>query len=149
MEMIEINNLTEIPVDEDFLKKATDKVLKEERKENSRISIVFVSSERVKRLNKTYRNKNEATDVLSFSSEDSGKEKFLSLEKVEKDLGEIIICPEEVRESAKKNNVSFKRELVWVLIHGILHLLGYTHEESKKEAEKMRKKEDYYLSQLK
>ena len=85
----------------------------------------------MKELNKKYRRKNRETDVLSFPGEKEG---------------EVIICPSVVKKNAKNFGSSFKSELVRILIHGILHLLGYDHEKSKKEAIKMEKKQAYYLA---
>ncbi len=71
------------------------------------------------------------TDVLSFLYDDSG---------------EIVICLKKVRENAKKFSFPFKTELAKVLIHSVLHLLGYEHEKSKKQAAIMGEKENYYLN---
>ena len=142
--MIEINNLTTSSVDEEFLKKTAQEVLKNESVLSSFLSIVLVGSVRIKKLNKKYRKKNRVTDVLSFGE----KSKFLFPKTEEKELGEIVICLREVKENAKRFNLPFEKELARVLIHGILHLLGYDHEKTKKEAEKMKEKEEYYLSQM-
>jgi len=131
--MIEINNLTASSVDEEFLKGVAKKVLKGEDRKEVGLSIVFVGQGEMRKLNKKYRGKNKVTDVLSFGSE----------------LNEIVICLREVKKNAKKYNSTFKKELVQVLIHGILHLLGYEHEKTKKEAEKMEKKQEYYLNLFK
>ena len=160
--MIEINNLTTISVDKDFFKKTAQKVLKNESALPFTLSIVLVGSARIKKLNKKYRKKNQVTDVLAFGqgpvfiSADAealadkkvsaGRQKFPSLPEREQELGEIVICPQEVKKNAQRFNSAFKKELVRVLIHGILHLLGYDHEKGKKEAEKMSEKEEYYLS---
>ena len=61
-------------------------------------------------------------------------------------LGEIVICPEIVRENAKKYGVTIKYETMKMFVHGILHLLGYDHEKSKEEAEIMEKKQEKYLT---
>jgi len=122
--MIEINNLTLGEVDEEFLKGVAKKILKGENKKELNLSIVFVGESRIKKLNKEYRGKNRVTDVLSFGD----------------GLNEIVICLQEVKKNARKFNSNFKKELARVLIHGILHLLGYEHEKEKKEAEKMEKK---------
>lgn len=129
--MIQINNLTTGPVDEAFVKKVGKEVLEGENKEESDLSIAFVGQARMRDLNKKYRGKNRATDILSF--EGNG-------------LGELVICLREVKKNAKRYNSSFKKELAKVLIHGILHLSGYEHEKSEKEKDKMSKKEGYYLS---
>lgn len=146
---IEVNNLTKTSVDKNFLKKVTVKVLQKEGKKNSFLSLALAGQEKIKRMNKEYRDKNKPTDVLSFPGSGFvlGESTTDSVKKVE-DLGEIVICLQEVKKNAKRFGFSFKKELARVLIHGILHLLGYDHEKGKKEAEKMRKKEENYLLQL-
>ncbi len=132
--MIEINNLTASPVDKKFLEKIAGSILKKEKKLKKDLSIALVGSERMRELNKKYRGKNLATDVLSFQYGDSG---------------EVAICLPQVKKNAKRFKFTFKKELARVLIHGILHLLGYNHEGSKKTAKEMEKKQNYYLKQLK
>ena len=104
-------------------------VLNKEKKKLS-LSVALVRPTRIKELNKKYRKKNKATDVLSFLYGDSG---------------EIVICLKKVKENAKKFGFSFKEEIARVLIHSVLHLLGYEHQ-SKKKAKTMEKKENYYLN---
>jgi len=131
--MIEINNLTTTPIEEEILKKVAERILEGENKRNADLSIALVGPGRIRKLNKKYRGKNRVTDVLSFP--DNG-------------LGEIVICLREVKKNAKKFGSSFKKELSTCLIHGILHLLGYDHEKSVEEVKKMRDREEYYLSQV-
>lgn len=131
--MIEINNLTTTPIEEEILKKVAERILEGENKRNTDLSIALVGPGRIRKLNKKYRGKNRVTDVLSFP--DNG-------------LGEIVICLREVKKNAKKFGSSFKKELSICLIHGILHLLGYDHEKSVEEVKKMRDREEYYLSQV-
>jgi len=146
--MIEINNLTTIPIDEDFIKKIVRKVLIGENKERKRLSIALIGPSEIKKANKKYRKKNQTTDVLSFSNSEVSTKKFEMFAVQEKEsLGEIIICPEKVKKNAKKYGLDFKTEFVKVLIHGILHLLGYNHEKPK-ENEKMKNKQDFYLSKI-
>jgi probable rRNA maturation factor len=127
--MIEISNLTNRLINKKFLEKAAQKILNKEKRKLD-LSVVLVGPLRIKELNKRYRKKNKATDVLSFLYDSSG---------------EIVICPSEVKKNVKRLNSSFKKELIRVLIHGILHLLGYDHQKGKK----MVKKEEYYLSRIK
>lgn len=129
--MIEINNLTPNKIEESFLINISEKVLKGENKKGD-LSIALVCGRRMKGINKKYRKKDKATDVLSFENTIG--------------LGEIIICLEAVKKSAKKFNLDYNKELARVLIHGILHILGYDHEKSKKQFQIMKKKEEYYLS---
>ncbi len=145
--MIEINNLTTNPVDEVFLKKIALKVLEEEKKEQQELSIAFVGQGRMRKLNKRYRAKNRVTDVLSFSGQKIGKDKFIIPPKQTQGLGEVVICLREVKKNARKLNSSFEKELTVCLIHGILHLLGYEHEKDIEQAKKMDDKQKYYFSQ--
>lgn len=139
--MIEVNNLTKIDADKRLLLRVAKKVLKGENIEKEiELSIVLAGPGKIKELNRKYRKKNEITDVLSFGEISAGKnENFL------KDLSEIVICPEVVKKNAKINKVSFEKELVRVLIHGILHIAGYDHEKNLGRAKEMREKEEFYL----
>jgi probable rRNA maturation factor len=100
----------------------------------------------MRQVNKKFRKKNRVTDVLSFSESKALLEKFKvgNLVKTQ-NLGEIIICIREVKKNAKRLEFPFQQELFRVLIHGILHLLGYDHETNEKDAERMREKEEQYL----
>jgi probable rRNA maturation factor len=132
--MIEINNLTAFSINKKYLEKLALNILKKEsgiaaKKKN--LSIALVAPIRIKELNRRYRKKNRPTDVLSFQDTDT--------------FGEILICPAEVERNARKSNSNFKKELSRVLIHGILHLLGYDHKKNEEE-DIMKKKEEYYLN---
>jgi probable rRNA maturation factor len=131
--MILINNLTTVPVDEKFVKKIVKIVLKGEKKEKGEISIAFVGSERIRELNRKYRGRNKTTDILSFGGDGSG---------------ELVICLKQVKKNSKIFKSTFNRELARVLTHGTLHLLGYEHEKSERDKDKMMAKEEYYLSFL-
>ena len=102
--MIEVNNLTTNQVDKAFLKGVAKKVL---GKKEFNLSIALVGQGRIKELNKRYRQKNKATDVLSFQYDNSG---------------EVVICLREVKKNAKQFKSTFKKELARVLIHGIKNL---------------------------
>jgi len=109
-----------------------------------RFTKLLADLEKIKALNKKYLKRNRPTDVLAFPEPES----FPQKSKENFNLGEIIICPQQVKKNAKKYNLSFKKELARVLTHGILHLLGYNHEASPKKAKEMEKKENYYLSKI-
>jgi len=64
-------------------------------------------------------------------------------------LGEIVICPEVVKDNAKKYRVTIKNEMLKMFIHGILHLCGYDHEKSKKAEKEMEERQNLYLSKIK
>ncbi len=132
--MIEINNLSKISIDKKFFSTVAKKVLSGENRGTETLSLAFVGKEEIKSLNKKFRKKNKETDVLSFALSEKNY------------LGEIIICPEVVKENAKENGIPAKRELLKVFIHGILHLCGYDHEKSEKEAKLMEAREEFYLN---
>ena len=98
------------------------------------INIIFCDDTFLLIKNKKYLNHSSLTDILTF---DFSTKKSLS--------GDIFISTERVKENATKYKVPFKNELNRVLIHGILHLLGYK-DKTEKEKKIMRKKEDFYLS---
>lgn len=144
--MIEINNLTTDLINREFVEKVADAVLREEHllKKGEDLSFAFVSWNRIRELNKRYRKKNYSTDVLSFPLQS----KLSAVDKLEAPLGEIVICSDEVKKNARRFKSSFEKELARVIIHGVLHILGYEHEGSKKDREKMERKEKYYLSKV-
>ena len=139
MSRIEINNLTNFVVDKKFFIGVAKKVLKGENRERENLSIAFVSASEIHKLNKKYRKKDSPTDVLSFQRVSAFKD----------ECSEVIICPEVVRKNAQEHKMSLRKELASILIHGILHALGYDHEQSAKEAEKMFAKQDYYFAKIK
>ena len=148
--MLEINNLTTVEIDEEFLRRVVNEVLKGEKiKKEVNLSVAFIGSGRMRKLNRKYRGKNRVTDVLAFPESEVLFEKFKigPLQKV-KGLGEIVICLREVKKNAKRFNSTFEKELANVLIHGLLHLLGYDHEKNEKEAKKMQQKQQKYLEQI-
>ena len=133
--MIEINNLTKYPVDKKSFTQVAKKILLSENKGIETVSLALVGKEEMQKLNKKFRNIDKPTDVLSFSAEGGPASGW------EETLGEIVICPEVVKEKGEK--------IMEVFVHGVLHLCGYDHEKSEKEAEEMEKKEDFYFKKLK
>ncbi len=137
--MIEIRNLTKVKIDRKALTAVAKKVLKSENIKLKGLSVVFLGSGEIRKLNKKYRGKNQPTDVLSFNQD-------CNFPFSEEELGEIAICPQQVKKNAERLGEKFKKELSRVLIHGILHLLGYDHEKNVNEARRMEEKQEYYLS---
>jgi probable rRNA maturation factor len=112
------------------------------------MSLVFTDSETVKQLNRDYRGVDEPTDVLAFymlPQKEADSSFALPPDGVTR-LGEVIISYPQAVEQAKEQGHSTKRELALLIIHGVLHLLGYDHEEAGEEA-KMREKEKELLEQ--
>jgi len=101
------------------------------------INYIFCSDEYLRKININYLNFDNYTDVIAFDNSENTNE--IS--------GDIYISLERVKENSRKFLVNYNRELYRVMIHGILHLIGYK-DKTKKDADLMRKKEDYYLSLL-
>ena len=85
------------------------------------LSIFFTDNETIRNLNSKYRKIDKATNVLSFSMREGEKFPFQNI------LGDVVISLEKAEEEAKKENLKIKDKIVILLIHGILHLLGYDH----------------------
>lgn len=105
------------------LKKVIDKALEIEKVNNVEFNIIIVDNDRIHEINRQYRNKDMPTDVISFALEDD--EVFPNLEV--RVLGDIYISLDKVYEQSKSYGHSFFRELSFLTVHGILHLLGYDH----------------------
>jgi probable rRNA maturation factor len=110
--MIEINNTTKYKINQKLLKTVAEKFLQSRRLSKKDVSLAFIGDAKMRELNRRYRKIDKTTDVLSFSGDDSL-------------LGEIIISPAQIKRQAKENNNAFAAELVFIFVHGLLHLVGY------------------------
>ena len=157
MEVIVINNQKEFKLNENKIKKISDYLFKKlENEESSELNVVFIGSDEIKDVNNKYRSIDKKTDVLSFSYMDD-KKIFGFIEDAEsfKDefgfftVGEILICPSAAQENIKIYNKGWdlEKELVFLIIHGLLHIYGYDHEgEDKKK--KMEQKQEEMLREV-
>ena len=129
-------------VNEEEIREYVQKVLEKEYESEAPVymSLVFTGNDEIQVINREYRDKDQPTDVISFAYHETEDFDIGPYDT----LGDIVISLERVVEQAKEYNHSDKRELFYVLTHGILHLLGYDHieEEDKKE---MRAKEEEIL----
>ena len=140
--MIGLTNLSTTSFSKRFFKRIAEFVLEKENKQEMDLSIVLVAQKKMMELNKEYRKEDKATNVLSFCYE-QGKPFVFPIKHLLK-LGEIVICPEYIKEDAKQRSVDFKEELVRVSIHGILHILGYNHKIAR-SFKKMNDLQEQYL----
>lgn len=112
--------------------------------ERAEISLTLVSLEEIRELNRDYRDVDRETDVLSFPQ-------FESVEDMpeigELCLGDVVICIEKVEEQAEEFGHSFERELIYLFVHSLLHLLGYDHMEDDEKAV-MRAKEEVVMKAI-
>ncbi len=128
-----IANEQELSVDEPSLSSLARHVLdKEGLDESAELSILLIGADHIRRLNARFAGNDYATDVLSFPMMDDE-------EANESMLGDVVLCPEIARAHAEKLNHSLDRELNVLLVHGILHLLGYDHQGKTDQSEMERR----------
>ncbi len=126
-----------------FVKEIADKILQELNLDNVELSISLVDNETIQNINREWRGKNRPTDVLSFPLDEdtpSGYQYRL--------LGDVIISLPYAKKQAEEIGLSYKEEILRLLTHGILHLLGYDHETSEEDAKIMFSLQDKIFSKL-
>lgn len=157
------NRQQNIEVSEEFIKEIEEvcryALEKEEVTQKCQISLLFVDNEEIRGINKETRNIDKATDVLSFPMLDYPKDKVFKdvykdkvfdvmyLDGDELVLGDMVLSLERAEEQSIEYNHSFKREVCYLIVHSILHLLGYDHMEDG-EKKIMRAREEEILSGL-
>lgn len=110
------NRQRRVPVNEEVLRRFGDRLARTVRLSPESFSAVLVSDRRMREFNRRYRRKSGATDVLSFLLEENGY------------LGDVVISVETARRQARKLGHGLQTELQLLLLHGVLHLMGYDHE---------------------
>lgn len=145
------NRQRKYKVDLKSIKQNADNILSLCRTDDAELSILIVNNRVMRTLNRQYRGIDKPTDVLSFlpspalsMSEGEGRGEVEPL----RFLGDIVISMEKIHAQAAERGHSPDKEFKILLIHGILHLLGYDHEVSHAEAQRMRRKEKLILSRL-
>lgn len=140
MNKFEIFNETTENIDTKEIEKLLKYALEYKKLENVEFNIIFVDNETIRNINKEYRNIDRETDVISFALEDNEDIKF----EFGRLLGDIYISIPKMKEQAKEYGHSEQRELSFLIIHGLLHLLGYDHE-TYEEEEVMFKEQELIL----
>ena len=128
----EINDNYGVEFKYNYLKKVIKRTLKHENVKNVYFSVIFVNEKEIQEINKEYRGIDKVTDVISFALEDNSNIVYNNI----RVLGDIYICIPRMLEQASSYGHSLKRELSFLTVHGLLHLLGYDHME-KEDEEKM------------
>ena len=129
--------------DYSYLNKIIDKTLEMENVLSSNFAIVFIDDEKMHELNKNYRGIDRTTDVLSFAFEDNNKICYNI-----RQLGEIYVSIPKMVSQAKEYGHSEKRELAFLVVHGLLHLLGYDHTLGIEEEKEMFEKQELVLNEF-
>lgn len=109
------------------------------------VGVTFVDNETIKQLNRQYRSIDRVTDVLSFAQEEG--EAFEQLPGAPRLLGDIVISLERAKEQSEEFNHSLAREVGYLTAHGLLHLLGYDHQNDQ-DKERMRTAEEQIMAKL-
>lgn len=143
MNEYEIVNESKMEVDYSFLPKVIDKCLSLEGVKSSIFSIIFIDDEKMQELNNTYRGIDRTTDVLSFAFEDN--EEVIGSNRI---LGSIFVSIPKMEEQAREYGHSKTRELSFLVVHGLLHLLGYDHTKGEKEEKEMFSRQELVLNEF-
>lgn len=114
-----------------FIKKLPKKLRKKLPKT---INVGFVTERMSRKLNHRYRGQNKPANTLSF--------------RYGSDCGEVLLCPEVIRREAKRQGHSYKYQLNWMIVHGILHLAGVHHEKSRRASRKFGEMESSLLAKI-
>lgn len=122
-------------------------LLAENFRENAEVSVSFVTNEQIRQLNQEFRAKDTATDVLSFPLGENGVYDR-NPESGALQLGDVVISVEKAVDQAKIYGHSLQREIGFLTVHSVLHLLGYDHEAGGIEQVRMREKEESVLTSL-
>ncbi len=114
---------------------------------DAEVSVTIVDNEQIRELNAKYRNIDQATDVLSFPLGVEGQYD-VNLDTGEAQLGDIVLSLERAMDQAERYGHSLEREVGYLTVHSMLHLLGYDHESGGLELVRMREHEEKALNEL-
>ena len=143
MNQVEIFNEFNYKENYDYLEEVINHTLEMENVSNAVASIIFIDDKKMHELNLEYRGIDSTTDVLSFALEDNK-----SISESIRVLGDIFVSIPKMQAQAKEYNHSEKRELSFLVCHGLLHLLGYDHTRSSEDEKIHFGKQEKYLSDL-
>lgn len=125
-----------------FVKGIANSILNILNLEKSELSIILTDDQTIRNINREWRGKDIPTDVLSFPMEDSIDHGY-------KILGDVIISLPFAKKQAELINYTYREEVLRLLIHGVLHLLGYDHERSEEDEKVMMDIQDRIFDELK
>lgn len=121
-------------IDEKFFIEISSIVFNHTNTDNVSVSIILTDNDEITKINNEYRDKNQSTDVISFAYRD---EPFPAHDGIMEELGDVYISIDKAREQAVEYHTTLVNELKRLTIHGLLHLLGYDHEKSDEDENKM------------
>ena len=115
---------------------------------NAEISVTFTDNEKIQRINNEFRGIDKPTDVLSFPLTDYESTGMPFADELDGSLGDIVISLERAKEQAEEFGHSFDREIAFLTVHSMLHLLGYDHVNGEEEELDMRKRQSDVLKNM-
>lgn len=127
---IEINNQTRNKINLGLAKKAASAFGRKYKLRDKELSLAFIGGAEMKKLNRQYRGRNRPTDILSFKGDGD-------------ELGEIVIDYAQIKRQAKEFGNSAERELAFILVHGLLHLMGYDDKTERERKEMIKIGEEF------
>jgi len=137
-----IEKTAKVKIDEQWLSRLAKRVLVAEETGNCDVTLVLVDNTYIRALNRRWLRRNAPTDVLAFSMT-MGPDAAYNYGV----LGDVYISLEKAREQAKEYGVSFEEEMARLVVHGVLHLVGYDHKKPT-DARRMRSREEAFLRNL-
>lgn len=150
-EIILENNQDKLAIEDDIRETIERVILKTLEVENckfdAQVSVTIVDLEEIRRINRDMRNIDSETDVLSFPMLEFDENRNMIEDDYDLDdgkllLGDIVICAERAKSQAEEYGHSFLREMAFLTVHSMLHLLGYDHMEDEEEKEMFSRQED-------
>lgn len=133
-----------------LLRQAIEQTLAYEQYQNTaQLSVTFTDNDGIQELNRRFRNIDAPTDVLSFPLFDfEGEEDEPPIDEIENMLGDIVLNLERARQQAEEFGHSFEREVAFLTVHSMLHLLGYDHETTEQDELDMREKQRRIMDRM-
>ena len=131
---------TRIPISRARVAAIARAVLKAEKQRDAMLSIAFVSNAAIRKLNKQHLRRDRVTDVIAFGFRRSGRQEPL--------VGDIYIAPGVARVSAAANGVGVREEIVRLIVHGVLHVIGYDHPEVGRTQSAMWRRQERLVARL-
>ncbi len=143
MEVLLRNTQRKVKLDTTLIKSRTRKVLQSLELEKIELSILIVNDKKIQELNSNYRDQDKPTDVLSFPQEEGTID-----EAGHRLLGDVVVSAETAEKQAEDHCLTLDQEIMLLIIHGVLHLMGYDHEQSREDAAFMKKKTKLVFQEL-
>jgi len=135
-----------VTIDQAHLDRLARAILSDVAETSAELGILFVGDQRMRGLNRRYRGQDRTTDVLAFAMREASTPHASRL--TPRPLGDVVVSIPTAQRQARQRGRSLDEELTVLLVHGILHLCGYDHERSEKEARRMHRREGMILRSI-